>query len=393
MITKRLRTWLIAATLLVLAALMAGCSNGMVFTGASWPGLSHSDSALYVAYGPHVYAINPETGVRLWSYPAEPVRNKTFFAAPAVADDLIIVADYEDTLTALDPATGAERWSFKSSRSRFVGGAVIGEQFVYAGTVDGTMYALDRERGVESWSFSGERDIWSTPLLDGDTLYFTSLDRRLYALNALTGELKWQFPRSGENTDPPIGAMVSTPTLLDGVLIFGSFNNHIYALDLQTQEVKWTYLTTNWVWTSPIYEETTGLLIGGDLDGHVFALDPETGEAVWTFDTNGPVVGAPAIGEMNDQPVVYIASADARVYVLNAEDGSRALAPAAMEAEFTSRFLFFPTGSSMRPIPLYASPVLFGDLLIVGAHQGNHLLYALDRETLLDRWQFDAASS
>ncbi len=133
--------------------------------------------------------------------------------------------------------------------------------------------------------------------------------------------------------------------------------------------------------------------IGGYLDGHIFALNPENGAAVWTFDTGGPIVGAPAVAELNGAPVVYVASADARVYVLNTEDGSRAVAPAIIESEFTSRFLFFPTGTSVRPVPLYAPPILFGDLLIVSSHQGSHLLYALDRETLLDRWQFDAASS
>mgnify|MGYP005851367429 CR=1 FL=1 len=390
--TRRL---LLGAVLLIAVGLLAGCAGGSAaqLTGTSWPGISHLDDTLYVAYGPQVHAVDVENGRRLWSYPAEPTRSRTFFAAPAVTEGLIIVSDYQDMLTALDPTNGGERWSFRSTRSRFIGGTVIGDRYVYAGTVDGVMHALDRETGTEVWTFSSGRDIWSTPLLDGDTLYFTSLDRHLYALDAATGNLKWQFPPAGETADPPVGPIVGTPTLTDGLLVFGSFNNTVYAINAQTQQVQWTYQTTNWVWSSPVFDEATGLLIGGDLDGRVFALDPETGSAVWTFNTGGPVVGVPAIAELDGQPVAYIASADSRVYALNTGDGSQVVAPVSIEAEFTSRFLFFPTGTSVRPIPLYSSPLAVGDLLIVGAHQGNYLLYALDCATLLERWKFEAASS
>jgi outer membrane protein assembly factor BamB len=395
LITRKLSLGLV---LIALAIGLAGCSSAAtVLSGTSWPGVTASDEAIYVAYGAQVYAVSPESGNRLWAFPSEPERGRTFYAPPAVAPELVVVTDYVGSVFAIDPATGMQKWAFESSpAARFIGGAVIGDEYVYAGAVDGTLYAINRDTGTKAWQFraprsgNGQHDIWSTPLLDGDTLYFTSLDGHLYALDAQNGALLWQFPAADE---PAIGAMAGTPAIHEGVLYFGSFNDRVYALDTRTRQVVWTYTTTNWVWSTPVIDPEANLMIGGDLDGHVFALDLPSGQPRWTFDAGGPVVGTPALGELTDgQSVAYVTSGDSYLYILNVEDGTQARAATSIKAEFTTRFLFFPTGTTERPIPIFASPVLYNDSILIGAHQGSYPLYALDRETLLQRWAFDPAA-
>ena len=190
-----------------------------------------------------------------------------------------------------------------------------------------------------------------------------------------------------------MGAIVGTPTLHDGVLYFGSFNERVYALDTATQTVEWTYEASNWVWGSPLVDEESGLAIGGDLDGHIFALSLEDGSPVWEFEAEGPVVGTPILEEGSDgERVVYVTSGDSHIYKLNVEDGSQADTPASLSATFATRFLVVPTGEDIRPIPIYAPPVLLGDLILVGADQGNSPLYALDSDTLLQQWDFDPST-
>lgn len=393
--SSKLRYWLLATALLVLAVVLSGCGSSAsraALTGASWPGIAISDDAVYVAAGPQVYAVDPATGTTIWAYPVEPARNVTFYAPPAITDDLVIVADYTNTLYALNRESGQSRWSFTSDRSsRFIGGATVNDTIVYAGTVDGTVYALDRETGDVIWKYGAARDIWSTPLLDGETLYVTSLDKHLYAFDAASGEKLWEFPREGsELSADEVGAMVGTPTLSDGVLYFGSFSNHVYALDIATQELLWEpHMTGNWVWGSPAIDDESGLLIGGDLDGHVFALNKDTGKEVWGFDTDGPVVGTPAIGDKEGERVVFVTSGDTNLYTLSLTDGSPADAPISIEAEFSA----FLSGTSERPIPIYAAPVLYDGMILVGAHQGNYPLYAFDQETLLERWHYQPPES
>jgi outer membrane protein assembly factor BamB len=398
LINRRLRYVLPALAVLAAGLLLAGCggsASAAALTGSSWPGVAVGDEAVYVSAGQQVYAVDPDNATTLWAYPSELKRGQTFYAAPAVADEIIIVTDYLNSVFAVDRTTGSERWAFQG-KARFIGSAAVGEDYVYAGSSDGILYALDRMTGAAAWTFAADRDIWSAPLLDAEssTVYVTSLDRHVYALDAETGTLKWQFPANGvDEGDEPMGAIAGTPTLYDGVLYFGSFNNRVYALDTATQQVRWTYETTNWVWSSPVRDEESGLLIGGDLDGHAFALDPDTGEEAWSFSASGPIVSAPAFGEIDGERVAYISSGDGNLYVLSVRDGTQARAPVSIEVEFTSRFLFFNTGTTTRAIPIYAPPVLYEDLILLGAHQGDHPLIAFDRETLTERWAYSIPRS
>lgn len=44
-----------------------------------------------------------------------------------------------------------------------------------------------------AWEFQTGGPIYSSPVIDKETVYFGSLDSNLYALNSTTGQLKWKF--------------------------------------------------------------------------------------------------------------------------------------------------------------------------------------------------------
>jgi outer membrane protein assembly factor BamB len=374
----------------VLLLVLTGCTgNAAALTGSSWPGIATSDDMVYVAFGPHVYAVDASNGKEEWRYPAQAVRGETFYAVPAVDQDLVVVGDYTGTLYGLDFTKGTETWKFQAPlKARFIAGAVIGEKYVYAGTVAGHMYAVDRDTGTQEWEFAATRDIWSAPLLDDGVLYFTALDRHLYALNADTGKLLWQFPDADTKPEEsPVGAMVGTPTLHDGALYFGSFSNAVYALDLETRKLLWTYPTKNWVWGSPIYDENTNQLFGGDLDGNVFAIDPATGKEGWKFTTGGPVVNSPVTAEYDGKPAVFVTSGDSNLYILNPENGEQ-IEKVGVTAEFKQSFLFVPTGTTIRPIPVYARPIVLDDKILLGTHEGPEPIHAYNLASLKKLWTF-----
>lgn len=395
------RLWPLVLLLIALAVLMAGCSSSATssrraaLTASSWPGMTVYDETVYVTFGQDVFALDPDNpDTAEWLFNGG--RNRTFYAPPVVDDELVIAADYTDTLFALDRESGEEKWRFTSARSRFIGGAALDESHVYAGTVDGLLHALDRETGEEVWTFQAQRDIWSAPLLADGILYITSLDRHLYALDPESGEKLWQFPNGGAELDPPMGAIIGTPSYHDGVLYFGSLNNRLYALDAETQEVLWTYETSNWMWSSPLIDAESGLVIGGDLDGFVFALDIETGEVQWPFEANGPVVAAPVLDVTEDgERLLYFTSGidggSNNLYILDEGTGTE-IESHSVTVPFTTRFLFIPTGTTVRPAPIYAAPVLIDDTILVGVHQGDYPLHALERESLETAWPFSPDS-
>jgi len=386
---------LILSAVVFTTIFLSGCAGGRageLFAGSSWPGVTVADDTIYVAFQSQVYALDPEEEGRraLWSFPAEP--EGRFFAPPAVGNDIVIVTDYDHSVYAIDRTSGDLIWTFDIGRTRSIGGPLLADDTIYFGTQDSTLYSLSAEDGSVNWTFDdANQAIWSKPVLseDGETLYVTSLDHNLYAVNAATGALEWSYGNG-------LGGMVGSPTIVGGVLYFGSLDNHIYALEAETQEILWSYETENWVWSSPTYIPELDLLIGGDLDGHVFALSSATGEEAWSFDAAGPVVGAPMSAEREGVPVVYVASdssqantEDANLYIFAAETGELVEQPIEVEAEFDTRFIVLPTGTQIRPIPIYAAPVIYEDLVLVGSHTANtSLIYAFNRDTLTEAWDF-----
>lgn len=394
--TRSIYRWLALPALALVTLVISGCSGASQLIGASWPGVSIFDKTIYLAQL-KVYALD-ESGTPKWSFPDQLGSNQAFFAAPAADDKLVVVTDYDDAVYALSPADGKKVWAFKSNnRTRFIGGAVLGDKFVYAATADGVVHAINRDStgdvAQEAWSFPTEGGIWSAPLLADSTLYVTSLDRHVYALDAETGKLQWKFPdQTSAPENPPMGGIVGTPTLHQNILYFGSFNNHLYALDVTKREVLWRYDTTNWVWGSPVVDEKTGYVIAADLDGHIFALDPASStpeKPVWTVDAKAPVVGSPVLRTADDgSTVVYVTSGgEPNLFVLNAKDGSKVIAPLTVSNDFPTSFLFIPTGTNTHAVKLYPAPVFTDDTLLVATHEGDHALFALDGKTLTQKWK------
>lgn len=425
----------LAIPTLALAFFMAGCTGSPV-GGASWPGItvypgsagnvaasadpnsasnpttgtgaavSAENQTIYLAYH-KVYAVDTD-GKMKWEYPAPPATlaaGQAFYAPPAVSKDLIVVTDYVDTVYGLAPDTGAKLWSFttskqvllfKSNAARFVSGAVIGDKYVYTATVDGVVHALNKKDGAEALTFKASDQIWATPLLDGKTLYVASLDRHIYALDADNLTLKWKFPEKPEDVGvPAMGPIVGTPTLHDGVLYFGSFNYNVYALDTATHKIRWQHDTTNWVWSSPIFDEADKLLIGADLDGHIFALHAEDGSPAWKANAAGPVVGAPLLAARPDGTrVVYVSvGAEPNLLTLSAENGKPVIPAASIKAIFDNKILFFSTGTTERVVKMYAPPVAADGLLLLGAHEGDSQIYALNSATLEKSWDFNSTKA
>lgn len=378
--------FLLLLLFLVLAITTTGCASRSAFyAGSGWPGVAVGEDTIYLADGPQVYAIDPEDGRLQWRYP-EAQGDAAFWARPALTEDgILVIGDYTDTLHAFrdDGSSYELLWTYTPGNTRFLGGATIAGDVVFAASADGRVHALDLATGdpLPGFDFQAERPIWSTPLLVDDVLYVTAMDHRLYAIDAATGVERWRFDTGANGVG---GAMVGTPVYREGVLYFGAFNNTIYALDAATQAVLWTYETTNWVWDSPAVAD--GLLVGSDLDGNVFGLDAESGRELWVVTTGGPVVSTPLIVD----GLAYFTSADHNLYILDAATGAEAYRPVEIEVEFTNRFLgLISTGTEMRGVELHTAPALYDDMILIAVSQGSQLMVALDQETQALRWRFN----
>ena len=102
-------------------------------------------------------------------------------ASPIIAEDRLYVATAEGQVYALDRETGDVLWTFDADGYFLPAMTLVGEA-LFIGDRFGTMYAISADAGEELWRFETGAPIGSTPIAANGTLYFTSEDGTLYAM-------------------------------------------------------------------------------------------------------------------------------------------------------------------------------------------------------------------
>ena len=162
-----------------------------------------------------------------------------------------------------------------------------------------------------AWSYDLHtfRGVEATPIVVGGVLYATSGWSVVYALDSVSGELKWKYdpevPRSflAKGCCDAVNRGVAYH---DGQIFVGTYDGRLVALDADTGSVAWDVQTTD---REKAYTITGAPRVAGDVvvignggaelgvRGYVTAYDLRTGEQVWRFYT---VPGNPADGFENE---------------------------------------------------------------------------------------------
>jgi hypothetical protein len=140
-----------------------------------------------------------------------------------------------------------------------------------------------------AWNYSTGGIWFSSPAIANGILYMGSLDKKLYALNADTGALKWSYTTGG-----PLDYSSPAVALAKGLVFVGSNNGKLYALNADTGAFKWSYTTGGpLVYSSPAV--ANGVVYVGSNDGNVYALNAVSGASLWSAFTGSEVGSSPAV--------------------------------------------------------------------------------------------------
>jgi outer membrane protein assembly factor BamB len=98
------------------------------------------------------------------------------------------------------------------------------------------LFALNTN-GKERWERAGDGTAWSAPAVGDDGILYTGYsDAKVYALDALTGQTKWEFATDdGLICFPALGANAALFFQCEG-------DSKVYALNRQTGRPLWTAL-------------------------------------------------------------------------------------------------------------------------------------------------------
>jgi hypothetical protein len=130
---------------------------------------------------------------------------------------------YENVLSSANVADLTEAWIYNTGGSIYSSPAVA-NGVVYVGSFDKKLYALDAMTGVKKWSYPTGGSIYSSPAVANGMVYVGSWDKKLYALNTTTGALRW-YKTTGSY-------IFSSPAVAKWMLYVGSNDRFLYALSI-----------------------------------------------------------------------------------------------------------------------------------------------------------------
>lgn len=154
-----------------------------------------------------VITLDENDGSELWRAQV----SSEVLAPPQTNGDVVVVQSQDDKLVALDISTGEQRWIYESSLPvltvRGHSTPVVSLHRVYAGLASGRVVALDANSGVALWEQrvaqpQGRSELERMVDIDGDllledsTLYAVTYQGNLVAMDAESGNIRWQRPAS-----------------------------------------------------------------------------------------------------------------------------------------------------------------------------------------------------
>jgi outer membrane protein assembly factor BamB len=265
-----------------------------------------SDGTIFIgADDGKVYAIDGTTGVIHW---AVTVQSEGVDSSAAIGFDGTIYVGAGESVVALDPLTGTEKWRFATAGDVESSPTIGSDGTLYVGADDARVYALDSSTGALKWyfTFPDDSDTDSSPALGTDgTVYVGSDKGTLYALDGQTGNLKWFFVAVGEISGAPV--LGPDGTVYVSALNSGKTEARTYALDGAFGLQKWVKSLPSNSKASValgvdgmIYVSAVKLpdALGSDLRAVVWAFDGETGNQKWEslLETGSQGVSAPSLG-------------------------------------------------------------------------------------------------
>ncbi|WP_437187359.1 PQQ-binding-like beta-propeller repeat protein [Planctomicrobium sp. SH668] len=204
------------------------------------------DQVIFGSHDGHLYSFDAESGEQKWSVDTHGPVNAT----PCIAGKYTFTAGCDQPIFRVIDIEAGKQHTEIPLDSLLIGSAAYYDKILYFGTGDGIVFALDWEQKKFLWQFSvpgREQQIQSSPAVTEHLVIIGSRDKRVYCLNRMTGELKWEFATRSK--------VDSCPVVVGDRVFFGSSDRNVYGLDIETGEQVWKHQFKQAVIGSPAIAE------------------------------------------------------------------------------------------------------------------------------------------
>ena len=258
------------------------------------------------------YALDSKTGNEIWS-----VNTKSENLSEPLLDDrsgILYFVSSANVVYALEADTGRQIWIHtRQDTSQFSirGGPrpALKDDHLFVGFSDGSLVSFNAKSGSVIWENHLNknkkfRDIDSSPLVDGDRIYVSGYDDRLYCLSIQKGDVIWKVETGGYSPLTIVGTRLFYPTS----------SGELWALNKENGDKLWNYKLSEGLATQ--VKPYKGLIVFGESQSSLVFLDPESGKKVGHFEPGRGILAAPLVDEKKSR--VYFISGEANLYALEA---------------------------------------------------------------------------
>ena len=214
------------------------------------------------------------------------------FSSPVIANGKVYVMDASTTVTAYAAEDGKELWSKdltpEDEDEGSIGGGVSFEYGrLYATTSYGDIVALNGDTGEVIWKTSLNVPLRAAPTIAEDQVFAITFDSRIFALNAATGAINWNF-EGGVETTGLLGA--ASPAYASGTVVVPFSSGEIFALRAANGQQAWSEQLVRRRYYSSLTSLTDinafpvidrGVVYAASYSGRMIAVDLRSGNRLW----------------------------------------------------------------------------------------------------------------
>jgi outer membrane protein assembly factor BamB len=268
-----------------------------------------------------LYALSSDTGAQIWRFETlAPVQCEPLYDP---AEETLYFGSNDGALYKVAASDGRLLWRFMSN-AEVSRRPVLSNGTLYAVNANDTLLAMDPATGKLRWSqhrtpaMGMEMAGYAGPLVIGDAVYTAFSDGNVAAFNTRDGSEKWPPVDLSAEAEQSLGHLPkyldvdTTPVAGDvaarPVIYVASYEGGVFALDAQTGNRAWgndraAGVTELVLWTEPAHaprdgvgppEPARSLLLAASGSSGLWALSPQDGREIWRRPLPEGGISAPA---------------------------------------------------------------------------------------------------
>jgi outer membrane protein assembly factor BamB len=196
------------------------------------------------------------------------------WAQPTTDGERVYVTSLDHSVIAVNAETYEVVWS-EDLGGAVPGSAILGaDGMLYVGSLASKLEKFDPATGNHQSILDAKNWVWSTPSLDGDTLYVGDVDGNFYSFNTSSGKLNWKPVK-------PDGPITASPVVQNDHVLLATESGSIFAVG-NDGKVLWTQQIGGKIYTTPVAAGDLTIVAPLETDFYLAALDAN-GRQVWTF--------------------------------------------------------------------------------------------------------------